>query len=66
MGGAIVTAVVLTLAGCAIWRTLRRPKGDFCSICSCGGCSGKCGGGCTCRGKWVAPFPAKRKEEDAR
>lgn len=43
MGGVVVTAVVLGLAGLAVWRVLRRPKGDFCSICSCGGCSGKCG-----------------------
>ena len=48
MGGAIVTAIVLTLAGCAIWRTLRRPKGDFCSICSCGGCPRSGGGECHC------------------
>ena len=46
MGGVVVTAVVLGLAGLAVWRILRRPKGDFCSICSCGGCSGKCGGCC--------------------
>lgn len=42
MGGVVVTAVVLGLAGLAVWRVLRRPKGDFCSICSCGGCSGHC------------------------
>ena len=65
MAAAIVTAVILGLAALALWRTLRRPKGDFCSICSCGGCP-RSGGGCTCREKWEAPFPAKRKEEDAR
>ena len=44
MGGVVVTAVVLGLAGLAVWRILRRPKGGFCAICSCGGCSGPCGG----------------------
>lgn len=48
MGGVVVTAVVLGLAGLAAWRVLRRPKGDFCFICSCGGCSGHCG---SCAGR---------------
>lgn len=48
MAGAIVSAVVLGLAGLAVWRVLRRPKGEFCAMCSCGGCP-KCGsGGCHC------------------
>lgn len=47
MAGAIITAVVLALAGLAAWRVLRR-KGDYCALCSCGGCPGHCG---KCSGK---------------
>ena len=50
MSGAIVTAVVLGLAGLAAWRVLRRPKGDFCALCSCASCP-KRGVGCHCKDK---------------
>lgn len=43
MAGVVICTVVLGLAGLAAWRVLRRPKGDFCSICSCGSCPGHCG-----------------------
>jgi len=42
MAAWITVAVVLSLAGWAVWRNLRRGKGEFCSICSCGACSGRC------------------------
>ena len=49
MAGAIVTAVVLALAGLALWRVLRRPKGDFCAMCSCHACPKRGGGECRCK-----------------
>ena len=55
MGGAIVTAVVLALAGLAVRRVLRRPKGDFCAICSCGGCPRRGTGDCHCHDGKEAP-----------
>ena len=55
MAGAVVTAVVLGLAGLAVWRVLRRPKGDFCAICSCGGCPRRGTGDCHCHDGKEAP-----------
>ncbi len=52
MAGAAVTAVVLALAGLAAWRVLRRAgKGDYCAMCSCGGCPRRGGGECHCHEK---------------
>lgn len=49
MAGAAVTAVVLALAGLAAWRVLRRAgKGDYCAMCSCGGCPRRGGSECHC------------------
>ena len=52
VGGTEESAALGALAGLAVWRLLRRPKGDFCALCSCTACSrrehAKCG---TCRGK---------------
>ena len=55
MGGAVVTAVVLGLAGLAAWRVLRRPKGEWCAMCSCGGCPRRGGGECHCHDKKEPP-----------
>lgn len=57
MAGAAVTAVVLALAGLAAWRVLRRAgKGDYCAMCSCGGCPRRGGGECHCHdGKKTTP-----------
>ena len=38
MAAAIVTSTILALAALAAWRTLRHPKGTFCSLCSCTSC----------------------------
>ena len=51
MADAVVTAVVLGLAGLAAWRVLRRPKGDFCSLCSCASCPKHRGAKCRCKDK---------------
>lgn len=51
MAEAIICALVLGLAGLAVWRVLRRPKGDFCAMCSCAGCPKRGGGECHCKEK---------------
>lgn len=51
MAGAVVSAVVLGLAGLAAWRVLRRPKGEFCAMCSCTACPKRGGGACPGGGK---------------
>ena len=51
MAGAIVSAVVLALAALAAWRVLRRPRHDFCALCSCASCPKRGRAPCHCRGK---------------
>ena len=51
MSGAIVTAVILGLAALAAWCVLRRPKHDYCALCSCASCPKRAGGECHCNDK---------------
>ena len=48
MADALVCVVVLGFAGLAVWRVLRRPKAEFCAMCSCTGCPNRGGGECHC------------------
>ena len=52
MASAAIATVVLSLAALAAWRTLRRGKHDYCSLCSCSSCPR--------RGKTDAPCNAQQ------
>ena len=49
MASAAIVTVVLALAVLAAWRTLRRGKHDYCSLCSCSSCPRR--GQAECHGK---------------